>query len=217
MQKKRNTKSIDVGDIVTGVFCFAGMAIALILFWNDLNISFAKSNEQKIAVIHFKYNTAQRRLQNRNVWERLQQASPIYNGDRIRTAAASEAYTIFNDGTRLDLHENTLIQVFSTKKGNGVQFIDGAISVTAAPAAPKMTVMTGKKAISFDENTEATFTAASETKAVTAVVTSGAISVAEAPKEQSAPKLVSYLSGSADLFKSVTNSTDVVPEEKQPE
>ena len=193
MQKKKNIKSISTKDIVISSFCLLGMAASLFLFWKDLNISLSKTNEQPIAFIYFKKNTAQRRLQNKNIWERLQQASPIYNGDRIRTASASEAYTIFDDGNRLDIHENTLIQVFATKDGERVQFIDGAISVvttntanTSTAGKSKLNIVNGTKIVSFTEGTEATLSV-QENKTVTTTILSGAATVATTSTTNSSP------------------------------
>lgn len=155
MQKKKSTTlTFNFVDTLISLICILGMFIAIWLFQKDMNISLTKLGEEPIAVIYFKYNTAQRRLIDRNLWERLRQASPVYNGDRIRTSVLSEAVTVFTDGTRVELHENTLIQVFRQKKNNSIDFINGSISAITGSDASLDVVVAGKT-VSFESDTEA--------------------------------------------------------------
>ena len=185
MKKRRNIRSaVEPADAILGFICLSGMLISAFLFWQDWNISLAKLNEKPIAFIYFKYNTAQRRLVNRNLWEQLRQASPIYDGDRIRTANFSEAVTVFNDGSRVDLHENTLIQVFRNRNDNSVAFINGAISVASSTKKSGLKVQAGGKSINFAAGTAAAVSAAADIaepkKNNTVVaVTSGSVQIAD--------------------------------------
>jgi hypothetical protein len=183
MQKKKNISSIKPRDIVIGIFCLSGMGISLFFFWKDLNISLAKKNEQPIAIIYFKRNTAQRRLLSHNLWERLQQSSKIYDGDRIRTAEYSEAYTVFNDGNTIDLHENTLVQVFKSDKGNNVSFIEGAVSISAPAKSEALTVTSGSKVIKIDANSDVTLAHKTDSQ-IAASVQKGSILIADKKQEQ---------------------------------
>lgn len=186
MKKKRSTRlTVNLLDIFIGIVCLAGTIYCLALFWKDINVSFSKANEEPIAVIYFKKNTAQRKLIDGNIWERLKTATPIYNGDKIRTAALSEAYTIFNDCSKIDLHENTLIQVFNRKDKNSIDFVSGSISVlsTENPAAKSddkedksFQINTGSKVISFDSSTSAVISISSKNaNQATITVTSGEV------------------------------------------
>lgn len=97
--------------------CLAGAALNLWLFHNSFFRALSKLNETPIATITFKYKTAQRKFIDRVVWDRLQQNSPVYNGDTIHTAELSEATVWFEDGTILELAENTMAQVFVRESG----------------------------------------------------------------------------------------------------
>ena len=92
--------------------CAAGAAWSINKFYESLNASLTKVNEKPIATITFKHRTAQRKFQERMIWDRLRQHSPVYDGDTIRTAAGSEATIYFEDGNIMDLGENTMAQVF---------------------------------------------------------------------------------------------------------
>ena len=186
MKKKRNTRlTVSFADIFTGIICFAGMFYCLFLFWKDINISFSKANEEPIAVIYFKKNSAQRKLIDGNIWERLKTASPLYNGDKIRTAALSEAFAIFEDCSKIDLHENTLIQIFSTKNKSSIEFVSGSISVLSGSEQTKdnqnFEIKTGNKIISFDQNSSAIISISSQNNNQALItVTSGEVSLKDA-------------------------------------
>ena len=155
MKKKRSTRLINAGDILITILCLIGMAISLYLFWDDLNVTLAKQDEAPIAVVYFKQNTVQRRLVDRNLWERVQTSALVYEGDRIRTSEMSEAVTVFADGTEIEIHENTLIQIYTQKEKAAVDFISGAITATAAgiegaDVVPQLIVKTGDKVVELN-------------------------------------------------------------------
>lgn len=117
MKKKRSTrsKSSVLGFFLTLIFllsCAAGAVWSIKKFYDSLNASLTKINEKPIATITFKYKTAQRKFQERMIWDRLRQHSPVYDGDTIRTAPESEATIYFEDGNIMELGENTMAQVF---------------------------------------------------------------------------------------------------------
>lgn len=133
MQKKRNTK-FRTSDLAAILICIAGFSTSIFFFSRSLNQSLKKSSADEIATITFKYRSAQRRLADRVVWDRLQNNSPVYNGDIIRTADLSEATIYFVDGNRMDLHENTLVQISSggKRRGTAIAFEFGSIEFETA-------------------------------------------------------------------------------------
>lgn len=156
------------------------------LFYKDLNTYTIKKNENPVAYIYFKKNTAQRKLINNNIWEKLSTTSPIYDGDKIRTSVDSEAYTELLNGTTIELYENTLIQIFNNKKDNAVDFIGGEIFLNSKNASPeqKTVVRAAKKEIILDQNTEAKITV-EETPFVQVI--SGSVEIASFPETKAEP------------------------------
>ena len=112
---RKNTKSKDNKSVLFSVIlillCIFGAGWSVMKFYESLNLSLTKMNEEPVATITFKYKTAQRKFEERMVWDRLRQDSPIYNGDVIRTAPESEATIYFSDGNIMELGENTMAQV----------------------------------------------------------------------------------------------------------
>ncbi|HPX25367.1 MAG TPA: carbohydrate binding domain-containing protein [Treponemataceae bacterium] len=121
MQKKKNIQ-LRLSDIAAIILCTSAMAVSLYFFYGNINKEFVKNAEDQIAVISFKYRSAQRKFSDGVIWDKLRNNSAVYNGDTIRTATSSEATVFFDNGNVLDLHENTLAQIYTKKK-------DGEISI----------------------------------------------------------------------------------------
>ena len=111
MQKKTRFKS-PVRDFFVIVLCLSVAGYFCYTFWKDLNSTARRDDKEEIAQISFKNRIAQRKFEDRVVWERIDKLTPLYNGDLIRTAELAEAVITFNDGTKIDIYENTMIQVY---------------------------------------------------------------------------------------------------------
>ena len=108
VKHRRHVRPRDVA--VIGV-CLAGALISLNLFRVDLFQSMSSQTARPVGTITFKYNTAQRRLADRVLWDRLSEESSVYNGDLIRTSEMSEASIHIPGKPKIALNENTLIQI----------------------------------------------------------------------------------------------------------
>ena len=111
LQKKALSPSSILKDIFVVIICICGIGGSLFFFYKAINRSLQNTDSESVATITFKYRTAQRRFENRLVWEWLQNNAEIYNGDHIRTGGLSEAVLHFEDETVITLDEKTLIQV----------------------------------------------------------------------------------------------------------
>ena len=149
MQKKLNTKSTIV-DLAVVLFCLAGAFVSGLAFWKEYNRTLVKLNDEPVGTITFKKNTAQRKFSDREIWDRLKQATPIYNGDTIRTVEQSEAIVIFKDEiTYLNLDEGTLIQIFfDEREGGRIDFFSGNLEV--ASGAKSIVITSGDSEIKLE-------------------------------------------------------------------
>ena len=118
-------------DCIVIIICLLGTGISGFAFWQEYNNTLVRLDEEPIGTIIFQRRVAQRRFIDRNVWDRLQLASPVYNGDIIRTIERSEAIIIIKDEiTRLSLDERTMIQVFYDRRiGTKIDFSGGNLEV----------------------------------------------------------------------------------------
>lgn len=133
MKKKTRFKSKGktlARDFLVAAACLSVFAASIWLFWNDLNKTSTRSDKDAIATITFKYKVAQRKFTDRVVWERLQQNSPLYDEDTIRTSDLSTATITFNGGEVLAVHENTMVQIFKSSDGSlRLSVGDGGVEV----------------------------------------------------------------------------------------
>ncbi len=187
MKKKRNTRSKIKDILVVLLFLFIA-GTGLYLFWNDLNRSLTKLNEQPIATITYKYRVAQRRFIDRLIWDRLQQNTPLYNGDTIRTAAQAEATIHFIDNSIMELQENSIAQVFLDTEGAAeINFSGGGIRIDATAAQTGVRLRSGNASVQVSSGSELAAHAAAQS--------SGAAGDAQS----SMPLTLQVLRGSAAL------------------
>lgn len=160
MTKKRNTRlKANIADILLFILCSLGAATALGLYYKDINSWSLKNNEVAVAKIYFKKNVVQRKFIDNDIWERVNQESPIYNGDKIRTAQDSEIHAQFEKtATKIQLKENSLIQIFSNKKEKAIDFLSGEILLASAQDGEEAVVMAVKKKISAAPNSKVKIT-----------------------------------------------------------
>lgn len=134
MKKKtrsRLSSNLSVTFCIAILICLLGAAGNFCGFYKSFNYSLSKLNETPIATITFKYKTAQRKLLERLVWDRLRQKSPLYNGDTVHTSDASEATVTFTDGNKIELFESTMIQIWKDEDSGkaNAEIYDGSVYV----------------------------------------------------------------------------------------
>lgn len=143
MQKKTRSR---LSEILFICVCICCSLFSIYQFYQALNRTLIK-DEEPIATISFKYKTAQRKFIDENLWDRLQQDSPVYEGDTIRTAEQSEATLNFTDGNVMELQSNTMIRVSLSDEGSAeVDFSGGAISVRTTDNA-SMKIRSGSSVV----------------------------------------------------------------------
>jgi len=115
-------------DFLVVLLCLSGMAVSLYMFQSDLFMSLRSMNIDPVGIVSIKFNNVQRRIQDRVIWDRLTNESPVYNGDLIRIARHSGAMLDL-DNNFISLGENTLIQVQSKEDTFLIDFMSGEIDV----------------------------------------------------------------------------------------
>jgi len=127
-QRKTSNKTLDIFVVV---FCLCGAAASLYYFYLDIYSTFRSLNAVPAGTVTVKYNTVQRRLADRAVWDRLYEQSAVYSGDLVRIARLSGA-TLNIDDNSIELGENTLIRIQKDEGSLQIEFSYGNISVTSA-------------------------------------------------------------------------------------
>lgn len=140
--RKRTKSRLRKRDLLVALLCPLFSAFFGYLFWKDLNsYTLHRDDKERIATIEFKQRIAQRKFDDRVVWERIGQNAPLYDNDTIRTADFSEAVIHFKDGTQLSISENTMLQVSLDKdKGLQISVAGGGIQVASAAGGGAVSV-----------------------------------------------------------------------------
>jgi len=128
--KERIKTSNKILDIFVVLFCLSGAVASLYYFYLDIYATFRSLNVVPAGTVTVKYNTVQRRLADRAVWDRLFEQSTVYSGDLVRIARLSGA-TLNIDENSIELGENTLIRIQKDEGPLQIEFSYGNISVTS--------------------------------------------------------------------------------------
>lgn len=132
--------------------------IALILLSIVLYADFQRrldaGTREQVGTITFKQKTVQRKYSDRTVWESMESSFPLYNKDSIRTGDLSDAEITLNDGTKLEVDENTLIMLNISKDEQEIDFAYGSIAanrdVSGDTSGGLLSIRSGENRISVD-------------------------------------------------------------------
>lgn len=126
---KKKTKS-KLANILFIAVCVSLSAFFLFLFWCDLNKTSVRNDKSQVASIYFKRRVAQRKYSDRVVWERLSEASPLYDKDTLRVSKEAQARIKFKNNAELRIDENTMLQILANKDGSvSINLSGGDVSI----------------------------------------------------------------------------------------
>ncbi len=178
MKTKRNTPS-RIPDVLIVLICLTGIIISLWMFWNDVNTTLTKQSETPVGRIEFKRKYAQRRFTDSVVWDRLQQSSPVYNGDTIRTASLSLANITFEGRKdRIQLNDNSIIQIWVDKDGGArIDLSGGNIAIDTQDDSGSFTLVSGTNEITVGAGSRVNVQSGTSGEDINVTVTAGSASL----------------------------------------
>ncbi len=103
------------------------MIAAGFFLYSEMTMPVSGIKTEKIGTITFRKEYAERKYTREVIWQELEQNSPVYNFDSIRTVKNSAASIHLNDGTVVDLEENTLVLVSVDSDNVDIELSDGSI------------------------------------------------------------------------------------------
>ena len=145
-------KYLRKNDFIVTLIILTLDVLLLILFFMNIYASFSYSTTDKLGTLIFKKRSATRKHVNALSWNMLQNNSSVYELDTIRTATGSEASILFDDGSSLDLLENSLIKL-RMKSSNDFGDISHGSFVVSAKGDKKSLTLQGKVII-MDKDAE---------------------------------------------------------------
>ena len=122
-------------DLFVILLCLSGAMYCIILFRADLVHTIHLNNVSPVGIVAAKNNIIQRRIENRVLWDRLNNGAPVYLGDLIRVAEFSSA-TLDIEGQKIFINENSLVRILRTTDDSGaiqVELSDGSLAVVTTP------------------------------------------------------------------------------------
>ena len=144
--------SLFIPFILTVLFCAMGAAANIWLFCKSYFMAMSRLDQTPIATITFKYKAAQRKFIDRNLWTRLVQNSPVYNGDTLHTGDLSEATVHFTDGNEMELSQNTMAQVFLHEDQSfGAELTEGSAVIDSSAAENGMSFSVGGTSVEIQQ------------------------------------------------------------------
>jgi hypothetical protein len=182
--KKQNKSSGILLDIFVVIFCLSGVAVSLFLFQRDLFTTLRSLSVTPAGIVSVRYNTVQRRLSDRVVWDRLFEESPVYDGDLIRIARLSGA-TLNIDDNEIELSENTLIRIQKETGRAQIELFSGGINVASGRTGGTIAVSIGERVVQSAPGTA--FSAVSGEDGVVLRVTEGAARIIQDGRIYEAP------------------------------
>ena len=145
-------KYLRKNDVIVTVVILTLDILLLLLFFMNIYSSFNYTATQKLGTLIFKKRSATRKHVDALTWNMLQNNSPVYELDTIRTASQSEASIVFDDGSTLDLLENSLIKLKMKSSNDFGDVVHGSFVVSAKGEKKTLTIQ-GKQ-ITMDEDAE---------------------------------------------------------------
>lgn len=127
-----------------------------VLLYADFTKKIEVDGARQIGTITFKREVAERKYQSQVVWEDVKQSFPVYNNDSIRTSENSEAVIHLNDGTDINVDENSMIMLSTLEDSININFAHGSISANrqnvSAEAISAITIMASDTTVSIDRS-----------------------------------------------------------------
>lgn len=134
---------------------FMVLSLLAFILYLDFSARLDAGTREQIGVITFKQKTVQRKYSDRTVWEPMESSFPLFNRDSIRTGDLSDAEITLNDGTKLEIDENTLILLNISKEEKEIDFAYGSISAKRSDVevggSGDFAIRSGDQVISLDK------------------------------------------------------------------
>jgi len=125
-----------------GIFSF--------LLYRNLTARPDESDSPTIGVLTFKTKTVLRKYNDQVVWDNIESRSEVKNRDTIRTEGFSDAVLTLNDGTKINIAENSMILLDISEKNININFAYGAFDAArdgGSTGETKMNITSGDKTV----------------------------------------------------------------------
>ncbi|MDF3818804.1 FecR domain-containing protein [Leptospira sp. 96542] len=130
-------------------FLFLIFVLSSLLYYT-INERRNASDHPTIGVITFKNKTVLRKFNDGVVWDSIESKAEVKNRDTIRTEGLSDAVLTLNDGTKINIAENSMILLDISNKNININFAYGSFQAAREGSLSgdlKMNITAGDKTV----------------------------------------------------------------------
>jgi len=94
----------------------------------------SRGEAKPVGEVEYKYHQVQRKYSDRMIWEDVESRSPIYAYDWVMTKDKSDARITLNNGMKVDMDPESMVEIDETRDGVGLTLRDGTIRADSRSA-----------------------------------------------------------------------------------
>ncbi len=127
------------------------------LYSSDVYGVRARKDGVRIGSVEFRKNVSTKRAADDPRWERIGDASAVYDGDTIRTGGLAETRIRLTDGTVITVYENSMVRLDLTKESQSFELSGGTVHVEGGDesSATKRVIKTANSTVTLAPNSGA--------------------------------------------------------------
>lgn len=149
----KKTRNFDPVFYITCAFIILLFSVLTYLEYTSKNVL---EGTERTGILLYKSNRIQRKSIADVIWEHLKNRALIFYGDTVRTGENSSAIVSLNDGTRVSMGDNSMIQFLMAEDRLNINFIGGSIFVNRIKPPhgdlEKLWVKINDKVVNIDES-----------------------------------------------------------------
>jgi hypothetical protein len=132
-KKKKSSRSWSKGDTIFLAAVLTVVFPTSSILQKSLDTSGGTGTTQAIGTITFKQKVAERKFSSQSLWGQVASKSPVYNFDTIRTGSGASAVVNLDDGTEINLDEETMVGLEVRQKAFSAVLVTGGIAAKRKP------------------------------------------------------------------------------------
>jgi hypothetical protein len=113
--------------LVTVILILVILLLAYVMQCHWRNRFGSRGEAKPVGEVEYKYHQVQRKFSDRMLWEDVESKSQIYAYDWVMTKDKSDARITLNNGMKVDMDPESMVEIDETRDGVGLTLRDGTI------------------------------------------------------------------------------------------
>lgn len=120
--------------VVTAILLILIALLSYLMHCHWRNRFGSRGEAKPVGEVEYKYHQVQRKYSDRMIWEDVESRSPIYAYDWVMTKDKSDARITLNNGMKVDMDPESMVEIDETRDGVGLTLRDGTIRADSRTA-----------------------------------------------------------------------------------